>query len=132
MATLLIALIVLQFAGANWGGHQLHAGNSNDEAENHSHLQFSAEITTLAQCVDCTCSIEKTPADEPHQHLVSQTQVQQFDLCLDCQCHGGHVTLLSHFESQLALSVFDIAMSTEVRYFPPEAFPTYRPPIILS
>lgn len=132
MAILLITLIVLQFVGANWGGHQLHAGNSNEEAENHSHLQFSAEITTLAQCVDCTCPTENPPAEEFHQHLVNQTQVQQYDLCLDCQCHGGHVTLLSHFESQLSFSACDIAMSAEVRYFPPEAFPSYRPPIVLS
>lgn len=59
MVTLLIAIIVLQFAGANLGAHQLHAGNGAEEAENHPHLQFSAQVTTLAQCIECVCPSEQ-------------------------------------------------------------------------
>ena len=115
MVTLLIAIIVLQFAGANLGAHQLHAGNGAEEADNHPHLQFSARVTTLAQCVDCVCPSEQAlgfadidastdvlgnnagenHASELHSHLVKTTELQDFDLCLDCQCHGGHVALLS-------------------------------------
>ncbi|MGL5046537.1 MAG: hypothetical protein ACRC6S_02900, partial [Shewanella sp.] len=62
MVPLLIAIIVLQFAGANFGAHQLHAGNGVQEAENHPHLQFSAQVTTttMAPCIDCVCSSDAT------------------------------------------------------------------------
>lgn len=148
MVTLLIAIIVLQFAGANLGAHQLHAGNGVEEAENHPHLQFSAPVTTLAQCVDCVCPNEQTPrfSTEPfgeaafnagvstasassHSHLVQTTEIQNFDLCLDCQCHGGHVALLSYSDSQ-TLTAFEAAyVPTDLAYFPPDQLPKYRPPI---
>jgi len=148
MVTLLIAIIVLQFAGANLGAHQLHAGNGVEEAENHPHLQFSAPVTTLTQYVDCVCPNEQAPgfSTEPfgeaafnagvstasassHSHLVQTTEIQHFDLCLDCQCHGGHVALLSYSDSQ-TLTAFEAAyVPTDLAYFPPDQLPKYRPPI---
>ena len=146
MVTLLIAIIVLQFAGANMGAHQLHAGNGAEEAENHPHLQFSAQVTTLAQCVDCVCPSEQALgfADSTgvtsnhegenqsngfHSHLVKTTEIQDFDLCLDCQCHGGHVALLSQAVSQPVQALESVYLPTDVSYFPPENLPKYRPPI---
>ena len=146
MVTLLIAIIVLQFAGANLGAHQLHAGNGAEEAENHPHLQFSAQVTTLAQCVDCVCPSEQALgfADSTgvtsnhagenqsngfHSHLVKTTEIQDFDLCLDCQCHGGHVALLSQVVSQPVQALESVYLPTDVSYFPPENLPKYRPPI---
>ncbi len=139
MVTLLIAIIVLQFAGANMGAHQLHAGNGAEEAENHPHLQFSAQVTTLAQCVDCVCPSEQAFgfADSTgenqssgfHSHLVKTTEIQDFDLCLDCQCHGGHVALLSQAVSQPVQALESVYLPTDVSYFPPENLPKYRPPI---
>ncbi|MCU8106762.1 hypothetical protein L5M38_19790 [Shewanella sp. SM101] len=146
MVTLLIAIIVLQFAGANLGAHQLHAGNGAEEAENHPHLQFSAQVTTLAQCVDCVCPSEQALgfADSTgvasnhagenqssgfHSHLVKTTEIQDFDLCLDCQCHGGHVALLSQAVSQPVQALESVYLPTDVSYFPPENLPKYRPPI---
>lgn len=146
MVTLLIAIIVLQFAGANLGAHQLHAGNGAEEADNHPHLQFSAQVTTLAQCVDCVCPSEQALgfADSTgvtsnhagenqsngfHSHLVKTTEIQDFDLCLDCQCHGGHVALLSQVVSQPVQALESVYLPTDVSYFPPENLPKYRPPI---
>ncbi|ABK46755.1 conserved hypothetical protein [Shewanella sp. ANA-3] len=148
MVTLLIAIIVLQFAGANLGAHQLHAGNGAEEAENHPHLQFSAPVTTLAQCVDCVCANEQTPgfsaeqfgeaafkagvstaSASGHSHLVQTTEIQNFDLCLDCQCHGGHVALLSHSDSQTSIAFETAYVPTDLAYFPPDQLPKYRPPI---
>lgn len=146
MVTLLIAIIVLQFAGANLGAHQLHAGNGAEEADNHPHLQFSAQVTTLAQCVDCVCPSEQAlgfadstgvtsnhagenQSSELHSHLVKTTEIQDFDLCLDCQCHGGHVTLLSQAVSQSVQALESVYLPTDVSYFPPENLPKYRPPI---
>lgn len=146
MAMFLIAIIVLQFAGANLGAHQLHAGNSVEESENHPHLQFSAQVTTLAQCIDCVCPSEQALgfADSTgvtsnyagenqssgfHSHLVETTEIQDFDLCLDCQCHGGHVALLSQAVSQPVQALESGYLPTDVSYFPPENLPKYRPPI---
>lgn len=146
MVTLLIAIIVLQFAGANLGAHQLHAGNGAEEAENHPHLQFSAQVTTLAQCIECVCPSEQALgfADSTgvtsnhasenqssgfHSHLVKTTEIQDFDLCLDCQCHGGHVALLSQAVSQPVQALESVYLPTDVSYFPPENLPKYRPPI---
>jgi hypothetical protein len=149
MVTLLIAIIVLQFAGANLGTHQLHAGNGAEEADNHSHLQFSAQVTTLAQCVDCVCPSEQAlgfadigastdvlsnneggnHASELHSHLVKTTELQDFDLCLDCQCHGGHVALLSPGLSQPVQALESVFLAANVSYFQPDNLPKYRPPI---
>ncbi|WP_181382197.1 hypothetical protein [Shewanella sp. BC20] len=148
MVTLLIAIIVLQFAGANLGAHQLHAGNGAEEAENHPHLQFSAPVTTLAQCVDCVCSNEQTlgfsaeafgetalksgiatASVSGHSHLVQTTEIQDFDLCLDCQCHGGHVALLSHTENQTTVAFDMVYVPADLTYFSADQLPKYRPPI---
>ncbi|MGL5393413.1 MAG: hypothetical protein ACRDA8_18880, partial [Shewanella sp.] len=58
MALFLIAIIVLQFVGANFGAHQLHAANGAEESDNHPHLQFSAQVTVYSECVDCMCPTE--------------------------------------------------------------------------
>ena len=149
MVILLIAIIVLQFAGANLGAHQLHAGNGAEEADNHPHLQFSAQVTTLAQCVDCVCPSEQAlgfadidassdvlsnnlvenHASELHSHLVKTTELQDFDLCLDCQCHGGHVALLSPGLSQPVQALESVFLAANLAYFPPDNLPKYRPPI---
>lgn len=149
MVTLLIAIIVLQFAGANLGAHQLHAGNGVEETENHPHLQFSAPVTTLVQCVDCVCPTEQTfgshsemfgeaalnegisaASASGHSHLVQITEIQDFDLCLDCQCHGGHLALLSHSENQSLTALETAYVPTDLAYFPPDQLPKYRPPIV--
>jgi len=146
MVTLLIAIIVLQFAGANLGAHQLHAGNGAEEADNHPHLQFSAQVTTLAQCVDCVCPSEQAlgfadytgvtshhagenQSNELHSHLVKTTELQDFDLCLDCQCHGGHVALLSPGLSQPVQALESVFLAANLAYFSPDNLPKYRPPI---
>lgn len=136
MVLLLVAIIVLQFAGANLGAHQLHAGNSAEEAENHPHLQFSAEVTSVAQCIDCACPAEhdtraaviqeKAPN---HTHLVSTSEIQEFDLCLDCQCHGGHVALLTYAQAPLLQAFSNTEIPFQLAYRAPDNFPKYRPPI---
>lgn len=140
MVTLLIAIIVLQFAGANMGAHQLHKGNSLEEVENHPHLQFSAPVITFTQCVDCECPSGQEWGDDAllssdissvsdYSHLLQTVEIQNFDLCLDCQCHGGHVALLSHLSNQ-AVTAFEMTyVLTNLTYFPPEQLPKYRPPI---
>lgn len=136
MVLLLIAIIVLQFAGANLGAHQLHPGNSAEEAKNHPHLQFRAEVTGVAQCIDCACPAEqdtraaviqeKAPN---HTHLVSTSEIQEFDLCLDCQCHGGHVALLTYAQSPLLQAFSNTEVAHQLAYLAPDNFPKYRPPI---
>ncbi len=146
IAIALIAVVLLQFAGANLGAHQLHLGSHDEESENHPHLQFTAEITSLAQCVDCTCPAENeldfdsfasnnsfasevaSNASE-HSHLVNKTETKTFDLCLDCQCHGGHVTAMSISSTTPLAPVDDAPTSISSYYLPPEALPDYRPPI---
>lgn len=145
VAIALIAVVLLQFAGANLGAHQLHLGSHDEESENHPHLQFTAEITSLAQCVDCSCSAETeldfesfasnksfASSNDPsstHSHLVSKTETKTFDLCLDCQCHGGHVTAMSINSTTPLAPVDDALTSISSNYLPPEALPDYRPPI---
>ncbi|MCL1062381.1 hypothetical protein MK852_09545 [Shewanella benthica] len=55
IAIAMIAVVLLQFAGGNMGEHQLHLGSHDEEPANHPHLQFTAQVTTLAleQCTAC-------------------------------------------------------------------------------
>ena len=131
---LLIAIVALQFAGANLGAHQLHPGNLAEEADNHPHLQFNAQVTQFSQCVDCTCPGDASQAHASqsateHQHQQSVTQMEQFDLCLDCQCHGGHVTLLSSIEAIVSVNNDRAPVLMDIAYFPPDPLPSKRPPI---
>ncbi len=146
IAVMLIAVVLLQFAVANLGAHQLHLGEHEDESENHPHLEFTAQVTSLAECVDCICSTE-TDFDLPsvndastgqtldilgakHNHLVSKTETQTFDLCLDCQCHGGHVTAMSITTVMPSIPKGDALIASVARYLPPEGVLNYRPPIV--
>lgn len=146
IAIMLIAVVLLQFAVANLGAHQLHLGDHDDESENHPHLEFTAQITSFAECVDCICSTETdvdlssvndaSPSqalDIPtakHSHLVSKTEAQTFDLCLDCQCHGGHVTAMSITTMVPAIPKGDALIASVANYLPPEGVLNYRPPIV--
>ncbi|WP_259394874.1 hypothetical protein [Shewanella sp. SR44-3] len=47
---LLIAIVLLQLVGANVGAHQLHPDTKIEEGGQHSHLQLTAQVTTLSQC----------------------------------------------------------------------------------
>jgi hypothetical protein len=106
MIILLITLVLLQFALANLGSHQLHQGNAAEEAKNHPHLQLSAKGQPGgAQAVD-------------------------IDLCLDCQCHGGHVTLPPGQASESISAPCAAPERIEPGYLPPESLPSYRPPIL--
>ncbi|WP_299798756.1 hypothetical protein [uncultured Shewanella sp.] len=144
IAIALIAVVLLQFAGANLGAHQLHLGSHDEESESHPHLQFTAEVTSLAQCVDCTCSAETDLDLETsgssgsfasdsgagtHSHFVNKTETKTFDLCLDCQCHGGHVTAMSIHSTTPIVPVDDTPTTISSNYLPPEPLPDYRPPI---
>lgn len=127
----MIAIVALQFAGANLGAHQLHLGSHEEESETHPHLQFTAEIVSFAQCMDCQCEFDQ-PAlehEKQHDHQVSKTETKTFDLCLDCQCHGGHVTLVSQVSVMPSLPVGDELSNFGHHYYPPEQQPSYRPPI---
>ncbi|NRD72318.1 hypothetical protein HQQ94_03485 [Shewanella sp. VB17] len=139
IAISLIAVVLLQFAGANIGAHQLHLGNSEEKSENHPHLEFTAEITSLAQCLGCDnnvqTNIESFSTDTSqslvqHNHLASKTETKTFDLCLDCQCHGGHVTAMSMTAMVPSIPNSDEVTSSIDQYLPPEAIPDYRPPIV--
>ncbi|ACJ31253.1 Conserved hypothetical protein [Shewanella piezotolerans WP3] len=135
MATVLIAIVLLQFAGGNLGAHQLHLGDHEVESESHPHIQFTADVTTFAQCVDdCTCPLELQQSDqadaEKHQHTVVKTESQSFDLCLDCPCHGGHVTAMSIESITPSAPAGDMLVSGEKQYFPPVQRQDYRPPIV--
>ncbi|MGS0683376.1 hypothetical protein ACVBIL_19755 [Shewanella sp. 125m-7] len=133
MAAVLIAVVVLQFAGGNLGAHQLHLGDHEEESAPHPHLEFIADVTTFAQCVDCSCSIEQQEvnADETqHSHTVSKTESKSFELCLDCPCHGGHVTAMSIVSMVPSIPVSDELNSIDAQYLPPEQRPDYRPPIV--
>lgn len=143
---MMVAVVLLQFAGANLGAHQLHLGDHEEESENHPHLEFTAQITSLAQCIDCTCSVETDAPlssssdanisqsfDLPgakHNHLISKTETQTFDLCLDCQCHGGHVTAMSITTMVPSIPKGDELVASVEQYLPPEATLNYRPPIV--
>lgn len=132
LALMMIAVVALQFAGANLGAHQLHLGSHEEESETHPHLQFTAEVVSLAQCVDCQCAFDEPELETPHQHQISKTETQTFDLCLDCQCHGGHVTLVSQLALTPSVPVSDEPASARLHYLPPEQQAAYRPPILLS
>ncbi|ABV85866.1 conserved hypothetical protein [Shewanella pealeana ATCC 700345] len=134
MAALLIAVVLLQFAGGNIGAHQLHLGDHEEESAQHPHVQFTADVITLAECVDCTCSLDpqaSVSVEEPaHSHTVSKTESKNFDLCLDCPCHGGHVTTMSFVTMVPSVPVSDELNSLDAQYLPPEQLPDYRPPIV--
>ena len=128
----MVAIVALQFAGANLGAHQLHLGTHDEEAQNHPHLQFTAQVESLQQCVDCVCDGSEYEAQHqqpPHQHLISKVETKSFDLCLDCQCHGGHLTLISQVTVVPSVPVTQGHGSLVEAYFPPEQQPAYRPPI---
>ncbi|MGI2259919.1 hypothetical protein [Shewanella sp. GXUN23E] len=129
LAQALIALVLLQFAAANLGGHQLHAGNSAEEESEHAHLQYVAKVETLAQCIDCVCESDTldTQSQSEHQHLV--TELKQVDLCLDCQCHGGVVSMLSYMSALPDSQPDFISPFSDTPYLPPLVQPDYRPPI---
>lgn len=134
IALVMIAVVALQFAGANLGAHQLHLGTHVEESETHPHLQFTAEVVSFTQCLDCQCEFDKPDPkhqQEHHQHQakLSKTETKTFDLCLDCQCHGGHVTLLSQVIVVPSVPVNDEPTNLAKHYFPPEQQPSYRPPI---
>ncbi|WP_428613926.1 hypothetical protein [Shewanella sp.] len=132
LALMMIAVVALQFAGANLGAHQLHLGSHEEESETHPHLQFTAEVVSLQQCVDCQCGFDEPELETPHQHQISKTETQTFDLCLDCQCHGGHVTLVSQLAWVPSVPVSDEPASARLHYLPPVPQAAYRPPISLS
>ncbi|MCF1428314.1 MAG: hypothetical protein LPD71_08455 [Shewanella sp.] len=129
MVQVLIALVLLQLAAANLGGHQLHAGNSAEQESEHAHLQYVAMVETLAQFIDCVCEADALCAtsQSEHQHLV--TELKQVDLCLDCQCHGGVVSMLSHMSALPDSQPDFISPFSDTPYLPPLMLPEYRPPI---
>jgi len=133
LSKLLIAIVLVQFMGANFGAHQLHQGNRNEEQNNHSHLQFTTEVTSLAECVYCACALDGSrfhSLNDEHQHADKTTDIEQVDVCLDCQCHGGHVALVM-FDNNIANEHFhDVYADFSLHYLAPESFPTYRPPIV--
>jgi hypothetical protein len=47
---MLIGVVLLQLVGANVGAHQLHSDTEIEEGGQHSHLQLTAQVTTLSQC----------------------------------------------------------------------------------
>ena len=134
MATVLIAIVLLQFAGGNLGAHQLHLGDHEEESESHPHIQFTADVTTFAQCIgDCTCPLEQQQNEQAdpikHQHTIAKTESQNFDLCLDCPCHGGHVTAMAIESIAPSVPVGDLVVSVDKQYLPPVQLRDYRPPI---
>lgn len=122
-AMLMLAVVLLQFAGAGFGAHQLHQGNAQEEEANHTHLQFTAQVATLDQCFEELASVGE------HQHAIGETDTQEFDLCLDCQCHGGHISMISQLMMVASAPVVDLAFNRESQYFSPDPRPDYRPPI---
>lgn len=133
---LLIAIIVLQFAGANLGGHQLHIGNSAEEKSNHAHVQFTptldiTALSQLAECIQCSCAAEgareHAPADD-HTHPAPTDKM--VDLCLDCQCHGGLVAIVLPDNIDTTEQANQQPLQTVQSYFPPALGATYRPPIV--
>ncbi|MGL4613964.1 MAG: hypothetical protein ACRCVV_08710 [Shewanella sp.] len=158
MAMFLISIIALQFVGANFGAHQLHAANGHEELDNHPHLQFRTQVTVYNECVDCVCpntqsvdrlllaeyftqnpssssqpSVDELQVAQPkgfHSHQVKITEIQDVDLCLDCQCHGGHVALLTQVVSQPLLAGESVYIAAQLGYLPPDDLPHERPPIV--
>lgn len=128
IAIAMVAIVALQFAGANLGAHQLHLGTHDQEEDNHPHLQFTAQVESLQQCVDCVCEATEFEPKQ-HQHLVTKVETKSFDLCLDCQCHGGHLTLISQVVVVPSVPLSQGHNNLVEDYFPPEQQPAYRPPI---
>lgn len=131
-AKLIIAIVLLQFVGANIGAHQLHLGNSNEEQNNHPHLQLTTEVIVIADCLDCTCALDGSTThsvSDDHQHVANITDIQQIDVCLDCQCHGGHIALVSPVNDVLRQGVNNTYTDFSLLYLPPDNLPRYRPPI---
>jgi len=133
---LLIAIIVLQFAGANLGGHQLHLGNSTEEKGNHAHVQFTpsidiAALSQLAECIQCSCAAdgarEHAPSDD-HSHPAPTNKT--IDLCLDCQCHGGLVAIVFPEELYTVDQANQQPLQIAQSYLAPALGATYRPPIV--
>ncbi|MCG9698215.1 hypothetical protein [Shewanella sp. Isolate11] len=129
IALLLIAIVTLQFAGANFGAHQLHLDSHEQQSDNHPHLLFSTQVVSFEQCVDCQCGFDTLIEAPAHQHQISKTETQNFELCLDCQCHGGHVTMLSQPMFEAVIPDDDQPSNLGWHYLPPEHQPSYRPPI---
>jgi hypothetical protein len=145
---LLIGIVLLQLVGANVGAHQLHPDTKIEEGGQHSHLQLTAQVTTLSQCeisdhldanghtnesgaedllVESSSTADKRHADS---HLVTSTETQDVDICLDCQCHGGHASLIGGLTPLAPILLTDSPVLLAFAYFPPESLPSYRPPIV--
>ena len=132
MTRIIIAIVLLQIVGTNLGAHQLHSGNDYEESNNHPHLQFTAEVLSLEACFDCSCALDgarKHALTDDHQHKASQSETQQIDVCLDCQCHGGHAAIVMLDNPLLLKRLHTDYSDFSLGYFPPETFPSYRPPI---
>lgn len=134
-AKFMVAVMLLQFFSTNFGGHQLHVGESEQEDVNHSHLVFSAPVEVCNQSDDLSHLFTESSA---HQHVNNQlnadnpqqTETQNYELCLDCQCHGGHATAIGVVANLLPINVFSESPKTLIeRYLPPDSRLTYRPPI---
>lgn len=131
----LVVVIVLQFTGANLGGHQLHIGNSTEEQANHEHIQFSANVdmtalVVLAECIQCSCAAdgarEHAPTDD-HSHPAPTDKM--VDLCLDCQCHGGLVAIVIPDNVDAATQITQQPLQMTPSYLAPALGASYRPPI---
>ncbi|MFC1518697.1 hypothetical protein ACFL6Z_03140 [Pseudomonadota bacterium] len=125
-AKYMIAVMLLQFFSTNFGGHQLHLGESEQEDVNHSHLVFSA----LVDICDKN-DVDSLFAVADHQHATNDnTQNQSYELCLDCQCHGGSATAIGIVANLLPSIPFSESPKTFIEdYLPPESRLSYRPPI---
>ncbi|MCE9679943.1 hypothetical protein LZP69_12290 [Shewanella sp. AS1] len=126
---LMVMLVTLQFAVANFSAHQLHLGNHEQENDNHPHLQLTTQIISFEPCLDCQCELETDPKAATHAHKIKKIQTQETDLCLDCHCHGGHLSLLSQMFATPVMALADRPASPSKLYFPPDTQPSYRPPI---
>lgn len=153
---LLIGIVLLQLVGANVGAHQLHPDTKVEEGGQHSHLQLTAQVTTLSQCdisdhldahghrnesgsehqvadFHVAASFSAANYGEPSHtdsHLVTSTETQDVDICLDCQCHGGHASLIGGLTPLTPILLTDSPVLLAFAYFPPESLPSYRPPIV--
>ncbi len=129
IAIMMIAIVSLQVVGAGFGEHQLHLGDHQQENESHPHLQFTAEIVSLEQCIECQCATDVIEFEPSHQHLLSKIENQDFELCLDCPCHGVYATVLSQQVIKPTIPAAEQPSHLGWHYLPPEHQPSYRPPI---
>jgi hypothetical protein len=153
---ILIGIVLLQLVGANVGAHQLHPDTQVEEGGQHSHLQLTAQVTTLSQCeisdhLDAhghrnesgsehqvadfhgAANVSAAHYGEPSHtdsHQVVSTETQDVDICLDCQCHGGHASLVGGMSPLVPSPLTDSPVLLALNYFPPESLPSYRPPIV--